>query len=90
MMRRSQRIRPVKRLPIEVAGGVPEVVPEAEGEAVLEVVDEDVEEEGASRLESWQALCHAEIILRGPKILGNSGTVCCKECAYARINWRSR
>lgn len=54
MMRQSQRTRLGRRLRIEVARGVAEVVPEVEGEAVSEVVDGDVEEEEVSRLEGWK------------------------------------
>jgi hypothetical protein len=56
MMRRSRRTRLGKRLQIEAVAEVGEVVPEAEGEAASEAVDEDVEVEGVSRLESWQRL----------------------------------
>jgi hypothetical protein len=54
MMRQNQRIRLGKKLRIEVAGGVAEVVPEAEDEVASEVVDGDVAEGGVSRQESWQ------------------------------------
>jgi hypothetical protein len=52
MTRQNRRIRLGKKRRIGVAEGVVEVVPEAEGAAVLEVADGAVEEEGVSR---WEA-----------------------------------